>query len=101
MKYLEDALGVDGLAGKRHRIPVELKELPSDKLSEAQAFIVSSTYLDQAMQVSARRRVRVPVESWRDGLRRLADSMPLEKNCHEDQDAVFEERRAIPEENFL
>jgi hypothetical protein len=103
MKYLEDALGVDGLAGKRQRSIVRFagETIPPDVLSQAQAFEVTTTYLDEAMEVSVQRRLRVPVATW---LARLKGDVPSStdlpaSSSHVDQ--TFEERRSIPADNFL
>lgn len=97
MKYLEDALGVDGLAGKRQRVAVKAPEFPAEILSSSQAFIVSSTYLDQSLQLSVRRRRQVSVDQWRRGLNGTAEGTA---------DGVapgdtFEERRSIPHDCYL
>jgi len=97
MKYLEDALGVDGLSGKRQRVVVSMTDLPEEVHRSAQAFLISSLYLDQAMQLSVRRRARISVEEWRHGL--AAGKCPL---FHPDlTDTTFEERRAIPDDEYL
>jgi len=70
-------------------------------MGKAQAYVVTSTFLDDSMQLSVRRRVRLPLESWLRGLQSGSPAAPPLRNLHEDGDAVFEERRAIPEEDFL
>merc|ERR1719223_593239 len=57
MKYLEDALGVDGLAGKRERVAVGFvgDGVPEDVLEQSQAFEVTSTFLDDSMELSVQR----------------------------------------------
>eukprot|EP00933_Yihiella_yeosuensis_P043132 TRINITY_DN37876_c0_g1_i2.p1 TRINITY_DN37876_c0_g1~~TRINITY_DN37876_c0_g1_i2.p1 ORF type:complete len:487 (+),score=72.78 TRINITY_DN37876_c0_g1_i2:108-1463(+) len=101
MGYLEDALGVDGLQGKRHRVEVKLsaEEVPVEVLEKAQAFEITSAFLDKAMHLSVRRRHRVPVEKWSKGLKNGQDT----SGAHEkgDLDSTFEERRSIPDEDFL
>jgi len=103
MKYLEDALGVDGLAGKRQRISVRFatESVPAEVLRQSQAFEVTSTYLDKSMEVSVQRRLRVSVTSWLAGLSGAPPSpvdLPI-SSSHVDQ--TFEERRSIPADNFL
>lgn len=104
MKYLEDGLGVDGLAGKRQRVSVRFvaDTVPADVVSQSQAFEVTSTYLDQSMELSVQRRLRIPVSSWIASLQQGADVEPSDlpaSSSHVDQ--TFEERRAIPADNFL
>lgn len=103
MKYLEDALAVDGLAGKRKRVSVNCsaEDIPEDELAQNQAFIVTSTYLDESMELSVQRRLRVSVKSWLADLKGESPK-PIElpsSSSHLDQ--TFEERRSIPSENFL
>jgi len=101
MEYLQDALHVDGLAGKRQRIPVGLRAAdrpPPEVLLHAQAFVITSTFLDEAMQSSIRRRVRVPVDRWCAGLR---GSEPMDVDSLPRGEQTFEEREAIPEEDYL
>lgn len=103
MKYLEDALGVDGLAGKRRRTSVRLagNSIPAEVISQGQAFEVTTTYLDEAMELSVQRRRRVPVTSWlamMKGVDPTAAKLPV-SSSHVDQ--TFEERRSIPADNFL
>merc|ERR1711865_120213 len=103
MKYLEDALGVDGLAGRRCRTSVRLgkESVPTDVLKQSQAFSITSTYLDHSMELSVQRRLRVSAASWLDG---MSGEKPTEKelpisSSHLDQ--TFEERQSVPAENFL
>jgi len=104
MKYLEDALGVDGLAGKRERLAVRFAagSVPEEVVSQSQAFEVTSTYLDDSMEHSVQRRLRVPVSSWVAGLSGAGETKSSElpsSSSHLDQ--TFEERRSIPADNFL
>jgi len=101
MKYLEDALGVDGLAGKRERVSVcILGSIPPEVIDQAQAFTITSTFLDESAELSVQRRLRIPVASWLAGLRgETACTEPLTSPSHLDQ--TFEERRAIPMDNVL
>jgi len=103
MKYLEDALGVDGLAGKRERVSVSfpVDSIPAEVTSQGQAFVITSTFLDEAMELSVQRRLRVPVASWLAGLKgdvQKAPEMPI-SSSHLDQ--TFEERRSIPADASL
>jgi len=103
MKYLEDALGVDGLAGKRQRIGVSLtmESIPPEVILQSQAFIITSTYLDQSMELSVQRRLRVPVASWLDGLQGSTPKAVDLPASSSQVDQTFEERRSIPADNFL
>lgn len=103
MKYLEDALGVDGLAGKRERAEVKvIGTIPEDVLLHSQAWEVQSAFLDTTMQRSVRRRLRIPIESWSEGLKGAHVAVPKPtRSCHGDIDQTFEERRSIPDEHFL
>lgn len=104
MKYLEDALGVDGLAGARQRVSVTFTRasIPTEVVSQSQWFEVTSTFLDKSMELSVQRRLRLPVPpSWLAGLNGTAVSradLPV-SSSHVDQ--TFEERRSIPADNFL
>jgi hypothetical protein len=103
MKYLEDALGVDGLAGKRQRTPVTFNggAIPEEVTAHSQAWEVTSTYLDKSMELSLQRRLRVPVDAWLAGIHGEAPkpaSLPV-SSSHVDQ--TFEERRSVPADNFL
>jgi len=108
MEYLQDALHVDGLAGKRQRIPVRLRTsssdaspqvvVPPEVLHHAQAFVTTSTFLDEAMQSSIRRRVRMSVDLWLEGLK---STKPMDVESLPRGEQTFEERQAIPEEDYL
>merc|ERR1712232_99576 len=95
MKYLEDALGVDGLAGKRQRLSVRcaVEDIPPEVINNGQAFLITSTYLDESMELSVQRRLRIPVNSWLSGLRGdIVKTLDLPaSSSHIDQ--TFEERR--------
>eukprot|EP00929_Paragymnodinium_shiwhaense_P112479 TRINITY_DN80737_c0_g1_i1.p1 TRINITY_DN80737_c0_g1~~TRINITY_DN80737_c0_g1_i1.p1 ORF type:complete len:444 (+),score=104.13 TRINITY_DN80737_c0_g1_i1:71-1402(+) len=97
MKYLEDALGVDGLAGKRQRVAVKVKSFPAEILASSNAFVITSTYLDQALQLSVRRRRQVSVEQWQKGL----DGTPIPPAAESQPADTFEERRSIPADSYL
>jgi len=103
MKYLEDALGVDGLAGKRKRISVNcaMEDIPEEVISQSQAFIITSTYLDESMELSVQRRLRVPVATWLAGLKGEVMKPTELPSSSSHLDQTFEERRSIPSENFL
>lgn len=109
MYYLEDALGVDGLSGTRHRVEVKLQgDIPSEVLKQSQAFQITAAFLDKALQLCVRRKLRVPVDRVCGGLFKTTDSpanvagaaTPRGSNLC-DVDPTFEERRAIPDEAFL
>jgi len=103
LKYLEDALGVDGLAGTRQRVSVRFTgcSIPTEVVGQSQVFEVTSTFLDKSMELSVQRRLRLPVPSWLAGLNGTTAScvdLPV-SSSHVDQ--TFEERRSIPADNFL
>jgi len=104
MRYLEDALGVDGLAGQRQRIPAQctLDSIPQEVLEQGHAFVVTSTYLDASMEHSVQHRLPVPVSSWVSGLKGEA-TQPQKHPTSSSKawDQTFEERRAIPSESSL
>eukprot|EP00928_Gymnodinium_smaydae_P095947 TRINITY_DN8356_c0_g1_i1.p1 TRINITY_DN8356_c0_g1~~TRINITY_DN8356_c0_g1_i1.p1 ORF type:complete len:502 (-),score=124.41 TRINITY_DN8356_c0_g1_i1:96-1556(-) len=81
LDFVNDGLHVDGLAGKRRRVPVSVQAAPFlDELvsqSSTSSFTVTTTFLDDQMQHSARRRVKVPAQSWLERYKRLqSDSTP-------------------------
>jgi len=100
LKYLEDALDVDGLAGKRQRVSVRAKTFPADVMQASHAFQVTSKYLDSSMQLSVRRRQRMHVEQWRACFERL-DGSASGPTASSEEHATFEERRSIPDEDLL
>jgi len=75
LTLVEDALNVDGLAGNRCRVAVHVKshECLSSvaKLFGTSSFLVTSTFLDDQMQYSVRRRAKVPCQSWLERCERL------------------------------
>lgn len=103
MKYLEDALGVDGLVGARERTRVSVDRIPEEVLREAQVFATSTTYIDEPMQLSVRRVLETTVAAWQEGL--AGDGDPFEALTGAKNKApfhqMFEERRSIPEESTL
>eukprot|EP00928_Gymnodinium_smaydae_P047292 TRINITY_DN31553_c0_g1_i1.p1 TRINITY_DN31553_c0_g1~~TRINITY_DN31553_c0_g1_i1.p1 ORF type:complete len:484 (+),score=124.34 TRINITY_DN31553_c0_g1_i1:54-1454(+) len=114
MKYLEDALGCDGLAGKRQRVNVSARSFPDDIMRISKSFVITSTYLDQAMHQSLRRRRTVTVDQWREGLQEKRAKLSPDctarastprtgegKKAPVDEEVFFEERRSIPDEHFL
>jgi len=103
MKYLEDGLGVDGLAGRRQRISVRctVESVPAEVISQSQAFVITSTFLDESLQLSVQRRLRVTVDSWLAGLKGEAPKAVDRPISSSHIDQTFEERRSIPSDNFL
>jgi len=102
MKYLEDALGVDGLAGERQRTGVSLKELPIELLKGTQAFATCTTYLDETLRLSVRRYLETTAASWQLGLSDGTDPFEALGGANKaDMHQLFEERRSIPEESTL
>jgi len=104
LQFLNDAFHIDGLTGKRRRQQVHVKD--HDGLLElaAQAsttsFIVTSTFLDDNMEKSLRRRATVPNKVWLDNFRKLASKSPLCRTVTKDdiealrdgQDVMYEQR---------
>lgn len=100
MKYLEEALGQDGLAGKRQRLNVSLSnEVPDHVLAACQSFVITTTFLEQQLQLSVRRRRRVSVDEWLSGLK--GDTVQDKTAPHGHSDQTFEQRRSIAHESFL
>jgi hypothetical protein len=101
MKYLEDALGVDGLAGRRQRVKVKVADIPADVLSRSQAYVITSTFLDARMHLSVRRRQRIQADRWCESL--ASENRPTQpwKAAHGEGDTTFEERRSIPDDCYL
>lgn len=66
LDFVNDALRIEGLAGKRVRRPLPSftgeKMIAASKAYSLSAFIVTSTFLDDHMEHSVRRRARVPFE---------------------------------------
>eukprot|EP00929_Paragymnodinium_shiwhaense_P089987 TRINITY_DN5021_c0_g1_i1.p1 TRINITY_DN5021_c0_g1~~TRINITY_DN5021_c0_g1_i1.p1 ORF type:complete len:493 (+),score=123.44 TRINITY_DN5021_c0_g1_i1:67-1545(+) len=66
LKYLDDALHIDGLAGKRKRVCVQVGDIPDEVMQSANAYVASSTYLDNDMHHCLRRIMKTTVQDWKD-----------------------------------
>lgn len=66
LTFLNDALHIDGLAGKRTRVRVSVAEIPKAILDMAQCFVATSTYLDTEMQHCMRKIAKVSAEVWQE-----------------------------------
>eukprot|EP00927_Polykrikos_kofoidii_P047754 TRINITY_DN42028_c0_g1_i1.p1 TRINITY_DN42028_c0_g1~~TRINITY_DN42028_c0_g1_i1.p1 ORF type:complete len:544 (-),score=83.85 TRINITY_DN42028_c0_g1_i1:454-2028(-) len=74
LDFVNDGLHVEGLAGKRHRTAVRAARferlLAVARLPTTSSFVVTSTFLDEEMNHSVRRRAKVPVRLWLERFRR-------------------------------
>jgi len=110
LTFLNDALAIDGLAGKRTRTGVRLlaplrldgctaAPIPKSVLELAQAYMCSYTYLDADMQHCVRRMTKVSVEAWQDRFAKVlvssADALGVapESPCLPDFEEVMYEKR--------
>jgi hypothetical protein len=71
LTFLNDALHIDGLVGKRTRVQVQLSDIPKATLDHAQCFLATSTYLDSEMQHCVRKMAKVSPEVWQERFREL------------------------------
>lgn len=101
MKYLEDALGVDGLVGARQRTSVAVHGIPEEILKGARAFATSTTYIDESKQLSVRRTLETTTAAWQCGLADGSDAFELLAGEKAGFHQRFEERRSIPEDMAL
>jgi hypothetical protein len=93
LQFLNDAFHIDGLTGRRHRRQVRVKDAAELLAVAAQAtttsFLVTSTFLDEHMEKSLRRRATVPNQVWLDNFKKLSSNAPLcRTSSHEDIEAL-------------
>jgi len=104
LHFLNDALHIDGLTGKRRRQQVRVKDAAALLAVASQAtttsFLVTSTFLDDQMERSLRRRATVPNQIWLDNFRKLTSTAPLCRTASYDDiealrdghDVIYEQR---------
>jgi len=104
LHFLNDALHIDGLTGKRRRREVRVKDTVGLLGVAAQAtttsFLVTSTFLDEQMERSLRRRATVPNQIWLDEFRKLSSTEALCRTAsyndiealRDGQDVIYEQR---------
>lgn len=107
LHFLNDALHIDGLAGKRRRQQVRVSDINALLAVASQtttsSFIVTSTFLDEHMEKSLRRRATVPNQVWLDNLRKLTSTTPLCRTqsfddieaLRDGQDVIYERRSHV------
>jgi len=107
LQFLNDAFHIDGLTGRRHRQQVRIKDPAGLAAVAAQAtstsFIVTSTFLDDQMERSLRRRATVPTKVWLENFRKLATGAPLCSTAtrediealRDGQDVMYEQRSHV------
>jgi hypothetical protein len=103
LHFLNDALHIDGLTGKRCRRQVRVKDVAGLVEVAAQAtttsFLVTSTFLDDQMESSLRRRATVPNQIWLDNFRKLTSTAPLcRTESYDDIEAIRDEHDVIYEQ---
>lgn len=92
-QFVNDALHVEGLAGKRRRRRCRVKSI--EDLSALVALpttisaLVTSTFLDDEMQHSIRRHARVPSNLWLQEFQRLQAESPELAKEHSTIDAIL------------
>jgi len=105
LHFLNDALHIDGLTGKRRRREVRVKDTVGLLAVAAQAtttsFLVTSTFLDEQLERSLRRRATVPNQIWVNEFRKLSSNDELCRTQSYDdiealrddgQDVIYEQR---------
>lgn len=103
LHFLNDALHIDGLTGKRRRQQVRVKDDAGLLAVVAQAnttsFLVTSTFLDDQMENSMRRRATVPNQIWLENFRKLTSVAPLcRTTSYDDIEALRDEHDVIYEQ---
>jgi len=122
LHFLNDALHIDGLTGKRRRQQVRVTDLEAllavATQSTTSSFLVTSTFLDEQMEKSLRRRATVPNQVWLDNFKKLTSTTPLCRTesyddieaLRDGQDVIYERRShvctkvlsgSIEEESYL
>jgi len=104
LQFLNDAFHIDGLTGERRRQQVRVKD-PAELIALASqatttSFIVTSTFDDDQMERSLRRRATVPAKVWLENFRKLTSTAPLCRTASFDdiealrdgQDVMYEKR---------
>lgn len=107
LHFLNDSLHIDGLTGKRRRQQVRVTDLDALSVAATQSstssFIVTSTFLDEQMEKSLRRRATVPNQVWMENFRKLISSAPLCRTesfddieaLRDGQDVIYERRSHV------
>lgn len=107
LHFLNDALHIDGLTGKRHRQQVRIKDF--EALSEiaghanTTSFLVTSTFLDDQMEKSVRRRVTISNKVWIENFKKLTSTSPLSRTesfddieaLRDGHDVIYEQRSHV------
>jgi len=106
LHFLNDALHIDGLTGRRCRKQVRVKDAAGLLAVAAQAdttsFLVTATFLDDHMEKSLRRRATVPNKIWLDNFRQLTSTAPLCRTASfDDIEAIRDEHDVVYEQRSL
>jgi hypothetical protein len=111
LHFVDDALNVEGLASKRRRRRVSVVSLDALLAVVAQegtsSFTITSTFLDEQLRHSVRRRVQVPTPEWLRRFRRLrsrgemgATEVPFQVASpslpRQTKDVLYERRTVLP-----
>jgi hypothetical protein len=102
LHFLNEARHMDGLTGKRRRQQVRVADTNGLLAIAAQAstssFLVTSTFLDEQMQQSLRRRATISNKIWLDNFRRLRSHGELSRtSSFDDIEAIREEHDVMYE----
>lgn len=96
LHFLNDALHIDGLSGKRRRQQVRVADSSALAAVVEQAttssFLVTSTFLDEQMQQSLRRRATIPNQTWLDKFRSRSGQLQDIEASRDASDVIYERR---------
>jgi hypothetical protein len=99
LHFLNDALHIDGLSGKRRRQQVRVADSSALSAIVEQAttssFLVTSTFLDEQMQQSLRRRATIPNETWLDHFRSRSSRLHDIEVSRDASDVIYERRSHV------
>jgi hypothetical protein len=99
LHFLNDALHIDGLSGKRRRQQVRVADSSALSAVVEQAttssFLVTSTFLDEQMQQSLRRRATIPNQTWLDKFRTTSGRLEDIEVSRDASDVIYERRSHV------
>lgn len=89
VEFVNDALHVEGLAGRRKRrrcrvtSPDELAALAA--LPSTSCSLVTSTFLDEEMQHSVRRVATIPTDKWLEAFKRIGQAQEVDQSVAQEE----------------
>jgi hypothetical protein len=99
LHFLNDALHIDGLCGKRRRQQVRVADSSALAAVVEQAttssFLVTSAFLDEQMQQSLRRRATIPNQTWLDQFRSRSSRLHDIEASRDASDVLYERRSHV------